>query len=161
MLGWKNKVIHGFCLLTFLSYILYFFNISDIFHLWSSSHSLCVAQAAVGGRARKPFYCKSSREAASKIQVVFFHNFCKTFHQMQILKAGLHNLCHPTIGDGSTWSKFRARGEHREIFLFSNLDTLWFLENLIRYSLHVCIREVKNNLFSFRHSYLRNFSWGF
>ena len=88
MLGWKNKVIHGFCLLTFLSYILYFFNISDIFHLWSSSHSLCVAQAAVGGRARKPFYCKSSREAASKIQVVFFHKFCKNFHQMHIFKGG-------------------------------------------------------------------------
>ena len=28
---------------------------------------------------------------------------------------------------------------------------LWFSENLIRYLLHVCLREVKNNLFSFKH----------
>ena len=28
------------------------------------------------------------------------------------LVAGLHNLCHPTIRDGSTWSKFGASGEH-------------------------------------------------
>ena len=71
---------------------------------------------------------------------------------------GLHKLCHPTIRDGSTWSKFGARGEHGDVFLFSNLGALGFSENLIRYSLHVCLREVKNNLFSFRHSYLRHFS---
>ena len=66
--------------------------------------------------------------------------------------AGLHNLFHPTILDGSTWSKFGACGEHGDVFLFSNLGALWFSENLIRYSLHVCLREVKNNLFSFKHS---------
>ena len=60
---------------------------------------------------------------------------------------GLHNLCHPTIRDGSTWSKFGAHGEHGDVFLFSNLGALWFSENLIRYSLHVCVMEVKNNLF--------------
>ena len=27
---------------------------------------------------------------------------------------GLHKLFHPTIRDGSTWSKFGARGEHGE-----------------------------------------------
>ena len=27
--------------------------------------------------------------------------------------------------------------------------------------IHVCLREVKNSLFSFRHSYLRHFSWRF
>ena len=48
---------------------------------------------------------------------------------------GLHNLCHPTIRDGSTWSKFGARGEHGDVFLFSNLGALWFTENLIRYAL--------------------------
>ena len=65
-------------------------------------------------------------------------------------------------------SGIRARGvssEHMEnlemLFLFSNLGALWFSENLIRYSLHVCLREVKNNLFSFKHSYLRHFSWRF
>ena len=47
----------------------------------------------------------------------------------------------------STWSKFGAHGEHGDVFLFSNLGALWFSENLIRYSLHICLREVKNNLF--------------
>ena len=28
------------------------------------------------------------------------------------VQAGLHNLFHPSIRDGSTWSKFGARGEH-------------------------------------------------
>ena len=37
---------------------------------------------------------------------------------------GLHNLCHPTIRDGSTWSKFGAHGEHGDVFLFSNLGGL-------------------------------------
>ena len=78
-----------------------------------------------------------------------------------ILHPGLHNLFHSTIQDGSTWSKFGARGEHGDVFLFSNWGALWFTENLIRYSLHVCLREVKNNLFSFRHPYLRHLSWRF
>ena len=38
--------------------------------------------------------------------------------------AGLHNLCHPTIRDGSRWSKFGARGEHGDVFLFSKLGNL-------------------------------------
>ena len=46
------------------------------------------------------------------------------------------------------WSKFGAHGEHGDVFLFSNIGALWFSENLIRYSLHVCLREVKNNFFS-------------
>ena len=29
---------------------------------------------------------------------------------------GLHNLFHPTIRDGSTWSKFGAHGEHGDNF---------------------------------------------
>ena len=65
------------------------------------------------------------------------------------------------ILDMSTWSKFGAHGEHGDVFLFSNLGALWFSENLIIYSLHVCLREVKNNLFSSKHSYLRHFSWRF
>ena len=75
--------------------------------------------------------------------------------------AGLHKLWYPGIRDTSTWSKFTANGEHGEVFLFSNLGALWFSENLIRHSLHICLREVKNNLFSFKHSYLRHFSWRF
>ena len=75
--------------------------------------------------------------------------------------SGLHKLWYPSIRDTSTWSKFGAHGEHGDVFLFSNLGALWFSENLIRYSLHVCLSEVKNNLFSFRHPYLRHFSWRF
>ena len=37
---------------------------------------------------------------------------------------GLHKLCHPTIQDGSTWSKFGARGEYGDVFLFPNLGAL-------------------------------------
>ena len=73
--------------------------------------------------------------------------------------SGLHKVWYPGIRDRSTWGKFGAHGEHGDVFLFSNLGALWFSENLIRYSLHVCLREVKNNLFSFKHSYLRHFSW--
>ena len=75
--------------------------------------------------------------------------------------SGLYKLWYPSIRDTSTWSKFGAHGEHGDVFLFSNLGALWFSENLIRYSLHVCLREVKNNHFSFKHSYLRHFSWQF
>ena len=78
-----------------------------------------------------------------------------------IMLAGLHKLWYPGIRDTSTWSKFGAHGEHGDVFLFSNLGALWFSENFIRYSLHVCLREVKNNPFSFKHSYLRHFSWRF
>ena len=44
--------------------------------------------------------------------------------QEQELDTGLHNSFHPTIRDGSTWSKFGARGEHGDVFLFSNLGVL-------------------------------------
>ena len=84
-------------------------------------------------------------------------NFSKRTHNM----AGLHKLWYPGIRDTSTWRKFGAHGEHGDVFLFSNLGALWFSENLIRYSLHVCLGEVKNNLFSSKHSYLRYFSWRF
>ena len=68
---------------------------------------------------------------------------------------GLHNSFHPTIRDGSTWRTWRCF----PILLLTG--ALWFSENFIRYSLHVCLREVKNNFFSFKHSYLRHFSWRF
>ena len=63
-------------------------------------------------------------------------------------RSGLHRLWYATIRDTSTWSKFGAHGEHGDVFMFSNLGALWFSENLIRYSLHICLREVKNNFFS-------------
>ena len=62
--------------------------------------------------------------------------------------SGLHKLWYPSIRDTSTWSEFGAHGEHGDVFLFSNLGALWFSENLIRYSLHVCLREVKTIFFS-------------
>ena len=45
----------------------------------------------------------------------------KTRHTSE---AGLHKLCYPTIRDRSTWSKFGARGEYGDVFLFSNLGAL-------------------------------------
>ena len=42
------------------------------------------------------------------------------------------------ISCGILVSGIRAHGEHGDVFLFSNLGALWFLENLIRYSLHIC-----------------------
>ena len=65
------------------------------------------------------------------------------------------------INCGIPVSGIRSRGEHGDVFLFSNLGALWFSENFSRYSLHVCLREIKNNFFSFKHSYLRHFSWRF
>ena len=40
------------------------------------------------------------------------------------VSAGLHKLWYPGIRDTSTWSKFRAHGEHGDVFLFSNLGAL-------------------------------------
>ena len=41
-----------------------------------------------------------------------------------ILTPGLHTLWYPGIRDTSTWSNFRAHGEHGDVFLFSNLSVL-------------------------------------
>ena len=71
----------------------------------------------------------------------------KHMNTLACMYPGLHKLWYPVVRDMSTWSKFGAHGAHGDVFLFSNLGALWFSENLIRYSLHVCWREVKNNLF--------------
>ena len=70
-----------------------------------------------------------------------------TLYKSMYLVPGLHNLWYPGIRDRSTWGKFGAHGEHGDVFLFSNLGALWFSENFIRYSLHVCLREVKKQSF--------------
>ena len=44
--------------------------------------------------------------------------------RQQCMQAGLHNSFHPTIRDGSTWSKFGAHGEYGDVFLLSNLGAL-------------------------------------
>ena len=44
--------------------------------------------------------------------------------QSNFLRSGLHKLWYPGIRDTSTWSKFRAHGEHGDVFLFSNLGAL-------------------------------------
>ena len=108
-------------------------------------------------------FCQQlSRNSISDLHVgsnftwnVFYEHFChaiivrhlKAWFKSMRLSPGLHKLWYPGIRDMSTWSKFGAHGEHGDVFLFSNLGALWFSENLIRYSLHVCLREVKNNLF--------------
>ena len=48
-------------------------------------------------------------------QNVAFPSSLLSFSPDQIVESsstGLHKLCHPTIRDGSTWSKFGAHGEH-------------------------------------------------
>ena len=77
---------------------------------------------------------------------------------MFLRPAGLHKLWYPGIRDTSTWSKFGAHGEHGDVFLLSNLGALWFSENLITYSLHICLREVNNNFFPFKHSFIYGIS---
>ena len=101
-------------------------------------------------------------------KVIHLHEFygqtdCKGWPPLLAVSwtSGLHKLWYPVVRDMSTWSKFGAHGGNGDVFLFSNLGALWFSENLIIYSLHVCLREVKNNLFSSKHSYLRHFSWRF
>ena len=71
-----------------------------------------------------------------------FYNFFQLFIGPRYLGfdlwAGVHKSFHPTIRDGSTWSKFGARGEHGErgkdgkhgdVLRFSNLGVLRFSEN--------------------------------
>ena len=48
--------------------------------------------------------------------------FAKTY----LPDTGLHKLWYPGIRDMSTRGKFGAHGEHGDVFLFSNLGTLWF-----------------------------------
>ena len=93
-------------------------------------------------------YCKTGIPVASHLDILW-------------PGAGLHKLWYPGIRDMSTWSKFGAHGEHGDVFLFSNLGALCFSENLIRHKLHICLRFVKNNFFSFKHPYLRHFPWRF
>ena len=61
-----------------------------------------------------------------KIVFVFLNHAPETYLivTIVIVQPGLHNLCHPTIRDGSRWSKFGACGEHGDVFLFSNLGAL-------------------------------------
>ena len=81
------------------------------------------------------------------IKHIMWGTCCVVENQSRAYWSGLHKLWYPSIRDTSTWCKFGAHGEHGDVFLFSNLGALWFSENLIRYSLHVCLREVKNSLF--------------
>ena len=74
------------------------------------------------------------------------------------LKAGLHKLWYPSIRDTSTWSKFGARGEHGDVFLFSNLGALWELNQIF---IACLFKGSQEQNCSFEHSYLRHFSWMF
>ena len=114
-------------------------------------------------------YIRSWLYSCSKYHHLCLYHMSGAFYQIifafsglwEYCPTGLHKLWYPSIWDTSMWSKFGAHGENGDVFLFSNLGALWFSENLIIYSLHVCLREVKNNLFSSKHSYLRHFSWRF
>ena len=84
------------------------------------------------------------------------------YHIIYLISSGLHKLCHPTSRDGSTWSNVRSTWRTGRCFPVLQLRCALILREPCsgswRYSLHVCLREVKNNLFSFKHSYLRHFS---
>ena len=61
----------------------------------------------------------------------------------------MHKSFHPTIRDGSTWSKFGARGEHGDVLRFSNLGVLWFWENralsvAVKYSVKSSVESLIN-----------------
>ena len=43
---------------------------------------------------------------------LYFEQFVSFLCNNLLKYTGLHNLFHPTIPDGSTWSKFGAHGEH-------------------------------------------------
>ena len=115
-------------------------------HFWSKNSNFVITLVT---QKLLPFM-----QGFDKTEAIFSNDY-------EYQKPGLHKLWYPGIRDTRTWSKFGAHGEHGDVFLFSNLGALWFSENLIRYSLHVCSREVKNNLFSFNHSYILHFSWRF
>ena len=61
------------------------------------------------------------------INVIFFANTqvrqffsCpEQLNRQSCHSPGVHKSFHPTIRDGSTWSKFGARGEDGDVFLFS------------------------------------------
>ena len=50
------------------------------------------------------------------------------FHTQHWLGPVTHHLDLYTIRDGSTWSKFGARGEHGDVFLFSKKSKLTFVD---------------------------------
>ena len=82
--------------------------------------------------------CHRLRVESSQKQAFFLLAGCS---------AGLHNSFHPTIRDGSTRSKFGARGEHGDVFLFSNLGALRFSENRAPVLGELGLREVKKTFF--------------
>ena len=59
-----------------------------------------------------------------KTRISFVNQISPTRQGEVVFLSGLHNSFHPTIRDGSTWSKFGAHGEHGDVFLFSNLHLL-------------------------------------
>ena len=56
---------------------------------------------------------------------------------------GLHKLCHPTIRDGSTWSKFGARGGHGDVFPVLQLGCARFLRELLESRSQKCWSKTK------------------
>ena len=50
------------------------------------------------------------------------------FHTQHCLGPVTHHLDLSTIRDGSTWSKFGARGEHGDVFLFSKKSKFTFVD---------------------------------
>ena len=96
---------------------------------------------------RKKWYKQGAKDVKYQIEIVSYWKsiVAGKAEYVPLPTAGLHKLWYPGIRDRSTWGKFGAHGEHGDVFLFSNLGALWFSENLIRYSLHICFQEAKCN----------------
>ena len=52
------------------------------------------------------------------VQQAEVYGECYQMHCSPI-KSGVHKSFHPTIQDGSMWSKFGARGEHGDVLRFT------------------------------------------
>ena len=68
------------------------------------------------------FHTKPNIALSSNPNILTYYLISKV---IEYTISGLHNLFHPTIRDGSMWSKFGARGEHRDVFLFSFFSCLF------------------------------------
>ena len=87
-------------------------------------HMLCFVSYTAQVQHIAHIPCFARYFALFTLQYTAYSMLLSVFCTAYITGPGLHNLFHPTIRDGSTWSKFGARGEHGDVLLFFNLGAL-------------------------------------